>query len=286
MSGPDLLTAESAPPLWYSTNLVGVPTAVLAGTRFQHHPVPLRLAGVRATHSGLFRLLETACSLGQAREVFAHYMRLAFGLGAPDVRPGATHRHRRTSYLKLLQGWGMDANGAAGAVLKSWVESRFGIAPTFHGAPLARFPSEAWIRYMQEKASPRWNNNAIWQQIDLLYEYCQWAQRALGLLPLAGQPPQQGKDSCVLLWRGCSRADEQVVAGSLRERRCTVRLNNLVSFSVSAEEAGCFGDWVLQAWIPRSKLLLVPGLLERDVLQGEGEVLVIGGDYDVETRYG
>ena len=33
------------------------------------------------------------------------------------------------SYLKLLQGWGLDSNSAAGAVLKGWVESRFGIVP-------------------------------------------------------------------------------------------------------------------------------------------------------------
>ena len=53
---------------------------------------------------------------------------------------------RQTGSLVLLQGWGLDANGPAGAVLKGWVESRFGIVPIFHKAPLQRFPSAACVR--------------------------------------------------------------------------------------------------------------------------------------------
>jgi NAD+--dinitrogen-reductase ADP-D-ribosyltransferase len=64
-----------------------------------------------------------------------------------------------------------------------------------------------------------------------------------------------------------------------------MRLNNLVSFSRSAEQAGCFGDWVFAAQAPLSKLLLVPGLLNTRSLQGEAEVLALGGDYELEASY-
>jgi NAD+--dinitrogen-reductase ADP-D-ribosyltransferase len=64
-----------------------------------------------------------------------------------------------------------------------------------------------------------------------------------------------------------------------------VRLNNIVSFSLSAEEASCFGDWVFELLVPASKLLVFPGLLPGQVLQGEQEVIALGGDYDVVARY-
>jgi NAD+--dinitrogen-reductase ADP-D-ribosyltransferase len=66
-------------------------------------------------------------------------------------------------------------------VLKGWAESRFGLVPTFHKAPLGRFPSPAWIAYIEEKGSSRFHNNCIHQQLDLLFEYCQWAIQRFGL---------------------------------------------------------------------------------------------------------
>lgn len=265
---------EADPSRWYSTNLVGVPAPLLASTAFNAHPQPLQIAGARETNPGLFALLQRCAGPDEAREVFAHYMTLAFGL-ARDAEAGGPRRWR-SSYLKLLQGWGLDSNGPAGAVLKGWVESRFGLVPAFHAAPLARFPSPAWVNYLEQKAASRWHNNSILQQLDLLFEFCQWMLARFALL---------GAGPCVTLWRGSTRCEEQIVGGSLHERRCTVRLNNLVSFSCSAAEAQCFGDWVLQAQVPLAKLLLVPGLLNSTSLHGEAEVLAIGGDYEVEARY-
>ena len=43
---------------------------------------------------------------------------------------------------------------------------------------------------------------------------------------------------------------------------------------------------ILEARVPRVKLVYVPGLVRGQVLQGEGEVLALGGDYDVEARHG
>lgn len=272
------------PHRWYSTNLVGVPTRVLSGTAFNAHPVPLSIAGTRETHPGLFGLLSRCESLNDASEVFVHYLDIAFGLRAPAAHEAAAldpaeRRRWRSSWRKLLQGWGMDNGGAAGAVLKGWVESRFGLVPIHHKQPLQRFPSPDWITYLEEKTSSRLHNNNIHQQLDLLYEFCQWALQRFGL---PGSPPAKH----LRLWRGSTRCDEQLVAGSLRQRHCTVRLNSLVSFSLSADDAGCFGDWVFEAQVPACKVLVFPGLLPGQVLQGEQEVLALGGDYEVVARYG
>lgn len=272
------------PRRWYATNLVGVPAPLLASTTFNAKPVPLAIAGTRESHAGLFALLERSRSLSEARDMFAHYLTIAFGLRRPEPHETAAldtaeRRRWRSSWRKLLQGWGMDANGPAGAVLKGWVESRFGLVPSFHKAPLARFPSPAWVAYLQEKAANRYNNNNIHQQLDLLYTFCQWALRRY---PPAGTTASARH---MRLWRGSNRCEELVVAGSLRGRRATVRLNNIVSFSLSVQEASCFGDWVLEAQVPLCKLLLFPGLLPGQVLHGEQEVLALGGDYEVIARY-
>lgn len=269
--------AEHQPSRWYSTNLVGIPAPLLASAAFNASPQPLHIAGTQATHPGLFALLARCATAAEARAVFAHYMRLSFGLGPPRADAGMAEARRwKTSYLRLLQGWGQDANSAAGAVLKGWVESRFGLVPAYHHAPLQRFPSPAWMRYLEEKAGSRYHNNSIWQQVDLLFEFCQWMLERFVLL---------GAGSHATLWRGSTRVDEQLVAGSLRSRRCTVRLNNVVSFSRTREQAGCFGDWVFEARVPLCKLLYVPGLIETRSLDGEAEVLALGGDYQVVVGY-
>ncbi len=271
------------PHRWYATNLVGVPAPLLASAAFNAHPAPLRIAGTCEAHPGLFTLLESSHDLVEAHDMFVHYLSIAFGLRKPEAHElsslgRAEQRRWRSSWRKLLQGWGMDANGPAGAVLKGWVESRFGLVPSFHKAPLARFPSPAWVAYLQEKAASRYNNNNIHQQLDLLFEFCQWALRRY--TPLPTTTPQH-----LRLWRGSNRCEEQILAGTLQSRHCTVRLNNIVSFSLSPEEASCFGDWVFEVQVPICKVLVFPNLLPGQVLQGEQEVIALGGDYEVMARY-
>ncbi len=273
---------EVHPSHWYTTNLVGIPATMIGSAAFNAHPQPLQIAGARESNRGLFSLLERAASLDEARAIFEHYMRIVFGLeqSVPSVAAleGTAERRRwRSSYLKLLQGWGLDANSPAGAVFKGWVESRFGLVPSFHVNTLGRFPSPTWISYLEQKSGSRFHNNSIYQQLDLLFEFCQWMMHRFGLF---------GDGKHVTLWRGSLNFEEQIVSGSLRERRCVVHLNNLISFTLDRETAGCFGDWVMKVRVPKYKLLLIPGLLNTNSLQGESEVLAIGGDYDVEVSYG
>jgi NAD+--dinitrogen-reductase ADP-D-ribosyltransferase len=136
------------------------------------------------------------------------------------------------------------------------------------------------MTYLQEKAASRHHSNNIYQQLDLLYEYCQWALRSHAPSVREGQSPGH-----LRLWRGSNRYEEQFNVGDLHSRRCTVRLNNLVSFSLSQEAASCFGDWVFEVQVPLCKVVVFPGLLPGQVLQGEQEVLALGGDFDVMARY-
>lgn len=269
------LLGESQPSRWYTTNMVGVPADIVASAAFNAHPVALSIAGTREANAGLFRLLDAATDQADAADRFAHYMDAVFGLEKPDPKaPRPTERRFRASYLKLLQGWGFDANSPQGAVLKGWVESRFGITPSFHKGVLSRYPSPTWTGYLEEKFNSRFHNNCINMQLDVLYEFSQWSRMRFN------HPAKQ------TLWRGTNHMEEQILDGSLRQRRCTMRLNNLVSFSMNAERASEFGDWVLKAEVPGCKLLFFPSLLNDRILNAEGEALVIGGLFDVEARYG
>jgi NAD+--dinitrogen-reductase ADP-D-ribosyltransferase len=276
LTDPPRADAIAGPLQWYCGNLVGIPATILASPQFNRNPAQMTIHGTRESHTGLFRLLANCTSQADAADVFEHYMDLQFGHNLPQDDDPATPRRFSTSYIELLRGWGFDSNSPQGAVLKGWVESRFGLIPTFHKAPLGRFPSPAWVGYLEEKASSRFHNNGINFQLDALYEYCQWSLRKFGF------PGRKTLD----LWRGTNNCEEQVVDGNLRERHCTMRLNNLVSFSVSMERAEEFGDWILKTEVPLSKLLFFPGLLADPVLNSEGEYIVIGGIYAVRAWHG
>lgn len=267
----------SNPRDWYSTNLVGIPPWLLASTEFNEHPQTLRIAGARETHRGLFRLLEEAVSRQDCAEKFKRYLDIVFELKPSDYEiEHAEIRRFRPSYLKLMEGWGFDSNSPQGAVLKGWVESRFGLTPTFHRAPLHQYPSEAWVRYLEEKYSSRFHNNSIHMQLDLLYEYCQFVVQRYGY------PARDW----LTLWRGVNSYDEPTMTRTKMEKgNCLVRLNNLVSFTLSRERADEFGDWILEVKVPVVKLLFFPDLLEKPVLSGEGEVLALGGEYWAKASY-
>jgi NAD+--dinitrogen-reductase ADP-D-ribosyltransferase len=259
------------------SNLVGVPTSRLASAAFNEEPTELRIAGVRSGHGELFRELAATGQRTDAAAVFARYMLETFGLAPPAVgADGEVVRRRyRASYLRLLRGWSFDANGCEGAVLKGWVESRFGLVPTFHKEPIAQYGSRAWLRYVEEKMSSRFHNNVILMQLDLVYEFAQW---------VLGRYFDDGSASWTL-FRGVNDFSEHQIVERLSKKVVVLRLNNLVSFSRSRDVATCFGDYILEAIVPFKKIFVFNGLLEHDPLKGENEVLVIGGDYRITAAY-
>ncbi len=224
----------------------------------------------------LFEMLGLAGSIEEAGEAFDRYMKAVFGL-EPEQREtsrraGAAARRYRSSYLDLIRGWGFDSNAAEGAVLKGWVESRFGIFPTYHKEPICQISTGAWTAYVEEKMGSRFHNNSIYTQLDLVYEFCRWAAPDL----------HQGKTH-VTLYRGINSFEEHRIARRIDKKNVVMRLNNLVSFSRDRDVASCFGDMILTVDVPLQKLVFFASLLPMHALKGEGEYLVIGGDYLVET---
>jgi NAD+--dinitrogen-reductase ADP-D-ribosyltransferase len=258
------------------SNLVGVLTSRLASAAFNESPTELHIAGVRGGHGDFFKLLAASPGRAEAAELFASYMVATFGLvPPPPEEDGETVRRRyRASYLRLLRGWAFDANASEGAVLKGWVESRFGMVPTFHKEPLTQYRSQAWARYVEEKMASRFHNNAIFGQLDLVYEFAQVVLRRFF------EPERHWT-----LYRGVNDFDEHQIVERVTNNVVVLRLNNLVSFSRTREIASCFGDYILETSVPFAKVFLFNGLLEKDPLKGEGEVLVIGGDYRVKATY-
>jgi len=268
-------TDTSIATIGHSSNLVGVPTGLLASASFNEFPIALAIRGVREAHAGLWASLNEAQTLDEARRSFHEYMRTTFALEAK--RSGVWRFH--ASYLQVLEDWGFDANSQAGAVLKGWVESRFGLFPTFHKEPIRRFNSPAWIVYMEEKMSSRFNNNGIQSQLDLLYEFCQWV---LHRFVATGRKHLR-------LYRGTNDLRDLTTGDGMVQnddgRTAMVRLNNLASFTSHRGIADEFGDTIIEAEVPIVKILCFNALLEPHALQGESEYLVIGGDYRVRMSY-
>jgi NAD+--dinitrogen-reductase ADP-D-ribosyltransferase len=258
----------------HSTNLVGLPTDLLASVEFNEHPLTLRIAGVREMNASLLEMLSQAHDLADAGTAFYAYMLAMFGID-DEQREEGKPRHYRSSFLRLLKGWGYDSNGPEGAVLKGWVESRFGLFPAFHKHRIVRVGDAAWTRYVEEKMSSRFHNNAIHTQLDMLFEFCQWA------LERWAAPGE----THLTLHRGTNSFDEHQIVARLDKRRVVLRINNLASFSSDRDVAGCFGDVIVTARVPVCKIVFFNTLLPVHPLKGEGEYLVIGGDYAVDAGY-
>lgn len=264
----------------HGTNRVGIPAQILSTTGFNDQPRTLRIHGTRFTHAALFEGLDAVPDGDFAAGLFMSYMEETFGL-SPDFSgsDGPDGKRRfRASYLRLLKGWMFDSNNAEGAVLKGWVESRFGLLPTYHKEPLLRFASDPWRHYAEQKHSTRFHNNHIHLQLDLLYEYCQWWIRR-------GWPeaPMPARAQNIRLYRGVNNFDEHHIVERPDKRTAVLRLNNLCSFTIERDIAGQFGDYILEAQVPVVKIIFFRDILPRYPFRGEGEYLVVGGDYRVSV---
>ena len=251
-------------------NRCNLPAVVLGSLTFQKFPASLAIDGVAELHRDLFRRLDAAPAAQQA-EVFRDYMTVHFRLERPEEMGYTGHRKARAkaNYIKVIRGWSFDADSREGAVLKGWVESRFGLTPRWHGQPLRDPASDAYRRYEEMRAQGLYGTNALEAQLDLVYTFCQYA--------IARRHPGMRH---VTLYRGVNRmADHEVLEKGARGRH-VILLNNLNSFTCSRERACEFGDYILSVDVPLSKIFFYCGLLP-GVLQGEDEFLAIGGAADV-----
>ena len=257
-------------------NRCNLPPQILGSLTFQQHPVPLQIDGVMALHGHFFEQLDEIQSAGLRAKVFQEFMRASFFLDHPEeagLQRGKQRLHREhADYQCMLRGWMFDADGQEAAVLKSWVESRFGLLPRSHHGPLGDFSGPNYQLYLAARSTGLYNTNALEAQLDLLYTYCQYE--------LARRFPAR---SHIRLYRGLNRIDDHERLAQNSPSSWIMLLNNLNSFSGDAERADEFGDLVITSQIPLSKILYMPGLFPRS-LRGEQEYLVIGGVYLVERH--
>ncbi|KJV05936.1 NAD(+)--dinitrogen-reductase ADP-D-ribosyltransferase [Methylocucumis oryzae] len=261
-------------PLGHSTNLIGIPTAILADPIFNQHPKPLHISGTRESAASLFTQLAKQNCLEACHRIFQDYMCVIFGHETEQRLGVDKHGRRRykNSYLKLIQDWGLDSNNAQAAVLKGWVESRFGLFPTFHKRRLLSFISKDWVDYLEEKMNSRYHNNCIFMQLDLLYEYCQWIIERFQFPALSHKT----------LFRGVNQLDAWTLQPADHPYQL-MRLNSVNSFTDKRSIASEFGSYILEVEVPMVKLLFFSDLLSHHGLHGEAEYIVIGGDYYVKV---
>jgi NAD+--dinitrogen-reductase ADP-D-ribosyltransferase len=260
---------------YLSINHCNLPAAILGGLTFQRHPAPLLLDGVAELHARLFKRLAVLDEPEARARQFMDYVTVYFRLEALEdvgLTPGTSKAklRGRADYLRMVRGWAFDPNSREGAVLKGWVESRFGLLTRYHGGLLSDRTQDTYLRFMESRSHGLYNTNALEAQLDLLYTYCQYE--------LYRQQPEQ---THLNLYRGFNRFSDDQVLHQTDRRRWIVLLNNLSSFSVKRERAEEFGDHLLRAQVPLSKIFFYNRVLP-GMLKGEDEYVVIGGIYDVE----
>lgn len=251
--------------LLYS-NLIGIPSAYFASPAFNSSPLPVHINGVREMNASLFKAMDSL-GLEDVPPLFMDYLRVMYHL---DAAPGPGEKRRyRANYLRLLRGWFFDSNRPEGAVMKGWVESRFGLMPLFHKEPIPDINSPAHWVYLTAKMNSRFHNNSIFSQFDLLYEYTQYYLNRVG--------PSNRR---LTLYRGTNlNSNEHQVVEKCEKKLWVVRNNSLVSYTAEKERASEFGDVILMIEAPFEKVLCFPPLLPGKLPPSESEYILLGGDY-------
>jgi NAD+--dinitrogen-reductase ADP-D-ribosyltransferase len=253
-----------------SFNNCNLPPWVIASRHFNENPQQLEIQGVKEGNRFLFEKLAVIASQEERALVFNDFMSVKFQLHHWQDQTATAGKSIKNSYLRFLRGWMMDSNAVEGAVLKRWVESRMGITPSFHRARISDIHSQAYFEFSVDVMKGSARTNAIQSQLDILYEYCQFE--------LARKFPHT---PVITLFRGTYDASEHDVIEQVGRREQIVRLNNLVSFTSDEERAWEFGSTVWEVRVPLSKIFFYSDLLPGSIMKGEGEYLVIGGEYRV-----
>lgn len=269
IDNPTLPTSARLP-----INRCNLPAVILGSFTFQQHPSCLEIDGVAELHRDFFAMLARCDDAEERGQLFHQYMTESFRLDSLEdagLTADIKKNRGKLNYLKLIRGWHFNSDEIEGAVLKAWVESRFGLMPRYHGAPIRSPDDEAYLRYVAQRARGLYNTNALEAQLDLVYTYTQ--------SELARRFPDK---THFYLHRGVNRWQAHEKLGH-KDGQTLVLLNNVNSFSSDPDRASEFGDTVFATDIPFSKVLCCADVLPGK-LQGEGEWLVIGGVYGVKAK--
>lgn len=253
-------------------NRCNLPAKILGSLIFQQHPIRLYIDGVQQLHGQLFETLNTIDSAEDRAVNFHDYMRAGFLLDNLDdagLNINGSHRGK-ADYIRLLRGWMFNADGVEAAVLKGWVESRFGLLTRHHLNLVTDYNGHTYQLFQAMRATGLYNTNALEAQLDLLYSFCQYE--------LARRQPHKNH---LFLYRGSNNFHDYRHSRQTTDDSYRVVLNNLNSFTDNPAQADSFGDYIFEGSIPCAKVLYFPGLLP-GVLKGESEYLVLGGLYQLQ----
>lgn len=257
-------------------NRCNLPPWVIASRHYNRTPQPLEIQGVRHDQRVLFEMLALVEDPEARGALFHDFMDVRFQLHQWRREETANSRRSlKNSYLRFLRGWQFDSNSVEGAVLKGWVESRFGLPPTFHRETVGDIHSPAYHRYTFDRMQGSVRSNAILHQFDMLYGFVQYE--------LGRRFP--GKKH-FRLYRGVGDFTEHPVIEKSGKNHYILRLNNLNSFTRDFERAWEFGTRVLTTEVPLSKIFFLGGILPKSLLRGEEEVMVVGGEFEVKVLIG
>jgi NAD+--dinitrogen-reductase ADP-D-ribosyltransferase len=256
-----------------SLNRCNLSPWIIGSEEFQANPLPIEIDGARATDAPLFRRLEEIPDAAERSRLFHDHVSVKFGLNERTETTGKSKS--ASSYVNLLRAWGADSNRQAGAVLKAWVESRFGILATYHNGRLAD-NAAAREAFLLDRMRGSAKSIGVLMQLDLLYTFCQDELRRR----FPGMRSQT-------LYRGTHDPEEYAIRGQSNQvghptrRVMLVQLNNLSSFTSDPEVAWEFGSSAWEVEVPLAKIVFFSGLLPKSLLSGESEHLVLGGYYHV-----
>jgi NAD+--dinitrogen-reductase ADP-D-ribosyltransferase len=251
----------------------------IASEEFQENPQPIEIEGVRELDRWLFRRLAQMDDPEERIGFFHDYVCVKFGL----TEGTAGYFLNRSleapcSYTHFLRSWGVDSNGNAGAVLKAWVESRFGLLATYHSGCLAT-DEKARAAFLMDRMKGSAQSIGVLMQLDLLYAFCQDELRR-----------RFPGERWMTLYRGTHDPEEYAVRNRTvcqiekGKHKMLVQLNNLSSFTSDPEIAWEFGCNIWETRVPFSKIVFFNGLAPKFFLASESEFLVLGGFYNVFTR--
>lgn len=252
-------------------NRCSLPASILGSLSFQQHPKELKIDSVENLYQDIFDRLEKLLNPVVRSRHFMNYMSVQFRLEQPEemgFEENSRLDRSKATYLRLLRGWFFNPDSTEGAVLKGWIESRFGLIPRFHIHPIRNPGDTHYTNYIQEWANGLYNTNALETQLDLLYTYCQFE--------LKKKFPEQNH---ITLYRGLNNPDEYEIFDKNQDEALLL-LNNVNSFSTSRERADEFGDYIIEVQVPLSKVAFFTSVLP-GILRGEEEFVVIGGLYKV-----
>lgn len=263
------LIEEERERCYYYTNWINLPSKIFGSLEYNSKPENIEIDGINIYYGNIFKAIARANDIEKASEIFYNSVQSVFGFNE------VTDKKKLGNFRRLLRGWLFDSNSSEGAVMKGWVESRFGMSPTFHKKCISGINSEKYYEYLVEKMNLKFNKNLVYHQLDFLYTYTQ----KVILSFFKGHIPH------IRLYRGTNNFYEHIILQKTGKKNYVAEINNLTSATPEKSIAEQFGDYIMVMDVPYTKIMFFPEVLPDFSFSGENEYIIIGGQYEIKITY-